>query len=559
MKIFFNGWFDGFMDKTNPGLTVSFFIKLFENVYNEKCEDGGFVNSDILCEFGMMIDSHSCVNVKKWKHTYLFTGESYLGMDKSNYTCVLWGERNYENVVNVPLFIPYLYTNNFVENLENIHLIPRTIVPSKEVCVIISNPNGIIRNKFLDKLGKVMKIDYAGNYKTNIEKIHNHYNTPEFINFVSDYKFIISMENSRNDTYITEKIIHGLLAKTIPIYWGSPRVYDYINKDRILAVMEEDEIDKIIDKMIQINENNDQWIEIINKHALCNIKLERTIEIIARDIRCVINNSSWKNIMRTYCIFNKSFEPDRQIMLEEMFEKLQISKDNVSYICPTYKHTITEEQYNKHIKIQTCLSYRYAKIKKSELSLYLNFIEILENIEKNYKDGIFFTFESDVMIGKNIEKLPEFINFANKIRDKWDLIHLGMFVPEIFTFPVCNFSNGYKVNNERYNPNLLEYVKQNINNQQIFIEDITKPIDEHRLIRKLYCRCTDSFLWNYKSIINFLNHIKNIDPNYGVPFDFYINNFLETNIWFKQYWTVDEFFVQGSNIGLIPSNIQHQD
>ena len=33
MKIYFNGWFSGFIEKTNPGLHVDFFLNLFEKVY----------------------------------------------------------------------------------------------------------------------------------------------------------------------------------------------------------------------------------------------------------------------------------------------------------------------------------------------------------------------------------------------------------------------------------------------------------------------------------------------------------------------------------------------
>ena len=33
MKIYFNGWFSGFDDKTNPGLHIDFFLSLFEKVY----------------------------------------------------------------------------------------------------------------------------------------------------------------------------------------------------------------------------------------------------------------------------------------------------------------------------------------------------------------------------------------------------------------------------------------------------------------------------------------------------------------------------------------------
>ena len=44
-------------------------------------------------------------------------------------------------------------------------------------------------------------------------------------------KFIVSMENTKYETGITEKIVHGMLADTIPVDWGSPRVNEYFNKE----------------------------------------------------------------------------------------------------------------------------------------------------------------------------------------------------------------------------------------------------------------------------------------------------------------------------------------
>ena len=111
MKIYFNGWFGGFADKTNPGLHIEFFINLFEKVYCESCEAGIIEDSTILCEFDMLINSRSLIKAKEWKHTYLFSGESTLKCNKHDYTCVLWGERNNKNVVNIPKYFYFNYIN----------------------------------------------------------------------------------------------------------------------------------------------------------------------------------------------------------------------------------------------------------------------------------------------------------------------------------------------------------------------------------------------------------------------------------------------------------------
>ena len=49
----------------------------------------------------------------------------------------------------------------------------------------------------------------------------------------------------------------------------------------------------------------------------------------------------------------------------------------------------------------------------------------------------------------------------------------------------------------------------------------------------------------------------NENPDYNVPFDYYMIQFMENNTDFKHYWSFDTFFIQGSNQGLIPSSIQN--
>jgi hypothetical protein len=561
MKVYFNGWFSGFMEKTNAGLNVDFFLELFEKVYSEKCFIGSFSNSDILCEFDMLLDcnSLSALTVRTWRHTYLFSGESTLKCNKKNYTCVLWGERNHENVINVPLFIPYIYTNHFLDKLEskvNGDTLLLSDVPAKDVCVVVSNAKGFIRNKFLNKLEKVMRIDYAGGYKNNMNGcIPYAYNTPEFLAYVSQYKFIISMENSREDTYITEKVIHGLLAKTIPVYWGSKRIYDYINKERILALLEDNddaEMDALINQMQEIANDNGKWREMVLKNVFPSSanKLERNMNVIARDIRCLLSTDKcWKHISRIYCISNPLFEPERCIRLQKLFQDLNIGDDYVSYISPTYKHTITDDIYNKCVKQQLVLQLRNLPMKRSEISLFYNYKAVLEDIEKNYKDGLFYVFESDILLGKHIEKLNDFMDFIVRKKNDFDLIHMGITSEVTMDYPAMH------MNDIKFHK-LRELVFTECRSKK-YIEDITSDRDKFRVFRKFYTRCNDAYLWNYKAIKPILNYMNNEGQNFGYPLDHYLQYYFEQHIEFKHYWTLDEFFFQGSNLGIIRTNIQN--
>lgn len=46
----------------------------------------------------------------------------------------------------------------------------------------------------------------------------------EFLHFISQYKFIIAIENAVCDDYITEKLWRPLIVGAVPIYFGSPTV-----------------------------------------------------------------------------------------------------------------------------------------------------------------------------------------------------------------------------------------------------------------------------------------------------------------------------------------------
>jgi hypothetical protein len=552
MKILFNGWFSGFLNKENPGLTVYFFLELFKKVYNEECEISDINNSEVLCEFDMLIDCPgSVVQAKKWTTTFLFNGESTMRCNKTLYDVVLWGERNHQNVVNVPLFIPYIYTNNFIDRL--LQKKKATIVPNKNICVIVTNPGGIVRNTFLNELEKFVKIDYAGNYKNNIGGCIKHpYNTEDFLNFVRQYKFIVSMENSKEDTYITEKIIHGLLADTIPIYWGSDRVIDYFNEKRIINLNSIENIKCSIDKILYILNDANKWLSIVNENNFNDNILDRNINSISKDIRTLINKQCWNHINKIYCINNNVFEAERHEMLKNMFLKHNINNDFIKYMCPTYKHTIGIDTYNKYTSRQLVKHLRKTKLSCGELSLFLNYKAVLEDIEKNYKDGLFLILESDAMTSYDINKFNDFLNF---IKDKdFDLIHLGLFDKEIYSNSIANFPTGYRLTPGDIDRSILEYHK-NHTTKTPFIEDITNEMSSFRVIRKFAPKCTDSFLWKYSGIVKFLNFMRTFE-DYSCPFDYYMCHFFEQNLNFKHYWSLDEFFKQGSNLGIIKSTLK---
>ena len=420
MKLYINGFWSNFLDENSP-TNITYFITLFQEVFNENIEIGNIEESEILLE--TIFFESTMIKYKKWKHTFLYSGESRLTSNYKDYDCVLCCQRTHDNIINLPLFMinMFCYKLNFKDKIVN--------VPKKDIICIISNDAGKERNSILNKLDKYFKIDYYGSYKNNMNKINDCYNSVEFMNIVSEYKFIISMENSRTDTYITEKILHGFYAGNISIYWGSLNVCNYFNSERFINIndhINDHYIHSTINKIKDIIDNKELYLEIVNKNIMNNVMNNRNIKSISNEIKNLIfKNMRLFDVENIFVITNEIFEPERYKRINNLFSELQIN--NYKCICPTYNYTITDEMMNKYVTNNLVKNIRYLGMKKSEMSLILNYKSVLEYILNNYKDGIFLIFESDVYIKNNdlIHELNIMIKELKNNREKWDLIHIG--------------------------------------------------------------------------------------------------------------------------------------
>ena len=279
MFVYFHNFWNGFLEGTDP-VHAQFFIKLLSSVYNTEIHVSNAMNADILVE--SIFGNNSLIEYKKWHSTFLFTGESYYSDCVKRYlhlyTCVLGFQKTDANFVECPLFLPYIMCNTYQYK-------PVQFVPLHAASVVISNGSGHARNLFLEKLEQKMNIMYGGHYKNNIGgTIQGSYHSTAIIDFYKQTKFVVTMENSKEDYYVTEKIINGFRAGTIPIYWGSPNVTKYFNPKRFLVLdhLTNDSIAQLIDKIVTIS--NEEYLSIVNE-PIFTIPIETLFEIIVASIK----------------------------------------------------------------------------------------------------------------------------------------------------------------------------------------------------------------------------------------------------------------------------------
>ena len=70
---------------------------------------------------------------------------------------------------------------------------------------------------FFVKLSKYKQVDSGGRTLNNIGGP-----VEDKMEFIKDYRFVISFENAEYPGYTTEKIIQPMFVDSIPIYWGNP-------------------------------------------------------------------------------------------------------------------------------------------------------------------------------------------------------------------------------------------------------------------------------------------------------------------------------------------------
>jgi len=284
MKAFFNGFWQGFFDKTDP-IHIEFFLKLLLDVFNEDIEVSYNIDdADILME--SIFTNTSYINHKNWRASFLFTGESYYAKCMNNnlslYTCILGFNPTINNFVEFPFFMVY------IKSFPDMTFTPTKTVTNSYTAAVISNGSLNERSAFLDKLEQKLPILYGGSYKNNIgRKVEGNFASDNLLNFYKNTKFVITMENTKIGHYITEKLINGLRAGTIPIYWGSQHISKYFNTRRFLILEDttESSINAIIDKMV--NMSKEEYFKIVNE-PIFNIDINTLYENAINNIKILV-------------------------------------------------------------------------------------------------------------------------------------------------------------------------------------------------------------------------------------------------------------------------------
>lgn len=154
----------------------------------------------------------------------------------------------------MPLYVIYGGIDLLLAKPSNRNLID---IKPKFCNMVVSNPNAKFRNIFFNELSKYKFVDSGGEHYNNIG-----YRVSNKIDFIKEFRFSISFENSSHPGYTTEKIYESMIAGSIPIYWGNSEISKEFNEKSFLNVHRYSNIMEVIEHLLELDSNVELYKDI---------------------------------------------------------------------------------------------------------------------------------------------------------------------------------------------------------------------------------------------------------------------------------------------------------
>jgi hypothetical protein len=129
---------------------------------------------------------------------------------------------------------------------------------------VVSNVDGNpVRRELFEALTKYKKVDSGGRWMNNVGGA-----VDDKIAFEAQHKFSIACENSSHPGYTTEKIVEAFAARTIPIYWGDPKIVKVFNPKAFINVMDYSSIDAVVQRVVELDNDDKAYMTMLQEPAL---------------------------------------------------------------------------------------------------------------------------------------------------------------------------------------------------------------------------------------------------------------------------------------------------
>lgn len=132
--------------------------------------------------------------------------------------------------------VPFIYGSTWISDEER-----RVYPKSRNISIIASDKRAagghILRHSVIETYASKYSIDIYGRGYNPVDRK---------VEALRDYRFSLIIENTREQFWVTEKLIDAFLTGTIPIYWGAPVVREIFDVDGILFFNDIDDLEGVL-------------------------------------------------------------------------------------------------------------------------------------------------------------------------------------------------------------------------------------------------------------------------------------------------------------------------
>ncbi len=218
-----------------------------------------------------------------------------------------------------PLYMTSIYGKDMEGAIKKHIGIDESYAKRKFCCMVVSNKDYAdpVRKEIFESVCRYKTVDSGGRYLNNI-------NMPEGVEdkyeFQRQYKFSLALENSSHEGYITEKLLQGFSAKTVPIYWGDPEKESIFNSKAYLYANDYQDQEDLIRQIRLLDNDEHQYLNMLKEPAIDISRLNATKEsfkvwlyhIFDQDLENACRRSRYGNSQVHEKELRKAFENERQ-------------------------------------------------------------------------------------------------------------------------------------------------------------------------------------------------------------------------------------------------------
>lgn len=233
-----------------------------ENVEVEVLKSNSFTNADILY-YNMNLPGKMGSNDKKRQYTMVYGMES----EVHSYGGQSWDLADFRMYYNLDKSFPEPATYFDVRlHLADLLSPPKVSFDEKikdaPITWVVSNCNAYNgREKFMKELMDKIKVDSYGGC------LRNKFNHPSEhmkgnIELFASYKFVIAIENSNCEDYVTEKLVHAIASGSIPIVAGKdnkPNYEKFLPKNSYINIYDYKSMDDLVAHLNKIAANRTEY------------------------------------------------------------------------------------------------------------------------------------------------------------------------------------------------------------------------------------------------------------------------------------------------------------